>query len=75
MNPAPGIEEIDRIGAILDTIVFDGPVELEPFEVVVDPTLMVKTHMGILRSKAGRRGYLPYFDRLTKLIDKMSVKQ
>ena len=46
---------------------FPTPVTICQGHVVSDVKKMVASHVGILKSKIGEKGYLPYYNRLVEL--------
>ena len=67
-------EEIDDLEAWFAGRKLPERVDLNPFEVVVDPRRFVDSHIMVLRSRMGERGYLPYYHRLVKLKGLLDVE-
>ena len=47
-------------------------VVLDQCTTLIDPKLFVQTHLKALKSNPGNKTYLPYYDRLVKLYNKLN---
>ena len=67
-------EEIDELEAWFADRGLPARVDLNPFEIVVNPRLFVSSHVQVLREIMGERAYLPYYHRLLKLKELVDVE-